>query len=78
MTPSLTAIAALIAAAGLYVFRLWAFPFGSCLWCRGDGIRGGTYCRRCDGHGRRVRLGRRIFEFVRAEARRGTDRPNHR
>ncbi|GAB3226527.1 hypothetical protein GCM10027447_16790 [Glycomyces halotolerans] len=70
---------AIAAALGVYVFRCWAFPFAPCWWCRGDGIRGGTFCRRCDGTGRRVRLGRRAFDRARAEYRRGTDhRPNNR
>jgi len=53
-----------------YALALWAFPFARCIWCRGDGIRGGTYCRRCQGQGRRVRLGRRAYEWVRTEYRR--------
>lgn len=72
MTLPLAATAAALAAVAVYVFRCWAFPFGACVWCRGDGIRGGTYCRRCDGTGRRVRLGRRTFDAIRREYRRGT------
>jgi hypothetical protein len=71
LTAAATALA--LAAAAVYAFRMWAFPYGPCWWCLGDGIRGGTYCRRCDGEGRRVRLGRRIVEAIRAEYRRGTD-----
>ncbi|WP_282706767.1 hypothetical protein [Glycomyces tenuis] len=37
MTLSLTAIAFLAFAAAIYVLRCWAFPFGTCWWCRGDG-----------------------------------------
>ena len=69
MQPTLIAAAMIVAA--LYAFRLWAFPFGRCVWCRGDGIRGGTYCRRCDGSGRRVRFGRRVVEWSRREYRNG-------
>lgn len=54
-----------------YALRCWAFPFGRCVWCRGDGIRGGTYCRRCSGQGRRVRAGRRVYEWARREYHRG-------
>jgi hypothetical protein len=68
----LIATAAALAAAGLYALRLWIDPFGRCIWCRGDGIRGGTYCRRCNGNGRRVRLGRRIHTTLRREYRNGT------
>lgn len=72
MTLPLAAIALGLAAALFYTFRLWAFPYGRCIWCRGDGIRGGTYCRRCDGSGRRVRLGRRLHDAIRREYRNGT------
>lgn len=68
MTLIFTATSLLIA----YALRLWAFPFGRCVWCRGDGIRGGTYCRRCRGEGRRVRAGRRVYEWARREYHRGT------
>ena len=70
---TLTFAATALAAVAVYALRLWAFPFGRCIWCRGDGIRGGTYCRRCDGAGRRVRLGRRLYHWARREYRRGTD-----
>jgi hypothetical protein len=41
-------------------------PFGPCRLCRG------RLCRRCDGTGRRVRIGRRLYEYLRAEHARGT------
>ncbi|MEU6858557.1 hypothetical protein AB0B28_06765 [Glycomyces sp. NPDC046736] len=72
MTLTAAAISAVVLTAGIYAARLWADPFARCIWCRGDGIRGGTYCRRCSGSGRRVRLGRRIANTIRAEYRRGT------
>lgn len=68
MTLIFTATSLLVA----YVLRCWAFPYGKCLWCLGDGIRGGTYCRRCRGEGHRVRLGRRAYEAVRREHHNGT------
>lgn len=68
----LTALLIALSALAVYAFAVWAFPFGKCMWCRGDGIRGGTYCRRCNGAGRRVRLGRRIVEWWRREYRDGT------
>jgi hypothetical protein len=72
MSLPLAAIALGLAAALLYALRLWADPFGRCIWCRGDGIRGGTHCRRCNGNGRRVRLGRRLADRIRREYRNGT------
>ena len=71
MSPTFIILIITASAAAFYAFRLWAFPFGRCVWCRGDGIRGGTYCRRCDGSGRRVRLGRRVVEWSRREYRNG-------
>jgi hypothetical protein len=54
-------------------------PFGRCRRCRGRGRihspltrRLPKLCHRCDATGRRVRLGRRLFEHVRAEYRDGT------
>ncbi|WP_026932258.1 hypothetical protein [Glycomyces tenuis] len=75
MTLSLTAIAFLAFAAAIYVLRCWAFPFGTCWWCRGDGRNAYGYCNGCHGTGHRVRLGRRLYDRARAEHRRGT---NHR
>ncbi|WP_026929834.1 hypothetical protein [Glycomyces tenuis] len=69
---TLTLVATAFSLAVAYALRCWAFPYGRCVWCRGDGIRGGTYCRRCDGSGHRVRLGRRIHDRIRAEYRNGT------
>lgn len=61
---------ALTAAAG-YVVACAIWPFAACRWCSGTGKRrsptGKAWrpCGRCGGKGRRVRLGRRIFEALR-------------
>ncbi len=72
MTLSVLAIAAVLAAAS--ALRCWASPFGPCWWCKADGRNAAGYCNACHGSGRRVRLGRRIHDRIRAEHRRGTDR----
>lgn len=47
---------------------IWLFPFAPCLRCHGAGRRRrGQYwrpCRWCQGTGRTVRLGRRIWHWV--------------
>lgn len=65
--------------AAFYVGQCAAFPFGHCRRCKGTGklysrIFRGTFrlCPRCDGTGRRVRIGRRIYEYLRSEHERGT------
>lgn len=72
MTLALAAIALGLAAALAYAFRCWAFPYGKCWWCGGDGRNAAGYCNACHATGRRVRLGRRIHDRVRAEYRRGS------
>ena len=62
-----------------YALGCWLWPFTSCHRCGGDGKRrspfggGKTFglCRRCDGTGRRVRIGRRIWNWINSEYRRG-------
>ncbi|WP_112133318.1 hypothetical protein [Glycomyces dulcitolivorans] len=70
MTLSLAAIAFSLAVA--YVLRCWAFPYGRCWWCRADGRNAAGYCNACNGSGRRVRLGRRLYKAARREYRDGT------
>lgn len=54
------------------------FAFGRCLRCNGTGKRRSRTgrstreCRRCYGTGRRVRIGRRLYDYLRAECERGT------
>ena len=83
MTPlaSLASLAALIIA-GYTLYYLAAcaiFPFGACRRCKGAGKlrtpisrRMFRLCPRCDGTGRRVRIGRRIYEYFRREHAKGT------
>jgi len=61
-----------LAAVGFLGWRLlaiWLFPYAPCRHCRGTGKhRSGQYwrpCRRCRGTGRRIRLGRRIWDWTR-------------
>lgn len=61
--------------AAYYLILCVLFPFGRCRRCDGgtlNGRRTGRLCPRCEGTGRRVRVGRRIFEYLRAEYERGT------
>jgi DnaJ-class molecular chaperone len=61
----------------LYLLACAAFPFGNCRRCHGTGKRrapiGRAFrlCRRCEGTGRRVRIGRRIWTFIRTEREKG-------
>ncbi len=61
-----------LAAVGFLGWRLlaiWIFPYAPCRHCRGTGKpRSGQYwrpCSRCQGTGRRIRLGRRIWDWTR-------------
>jgi hypothetical protein len=54
---SLTALAA----AGSYAAACWLAPFGPCR-CHGHD----PLCPRCDGTGRRVRVGRRLYVYLRS------------
>lgn len=59
-----------VAAAGWYVIHCAWFPYASCLWCRGKArIRSSSgrswrRCRACKGNGERVRLGRRVYDWI--------------
>ncbi|WP_406316577.1 hypothetical protein [Streptomyces sp. NBC_00118] len=71
MTPTLLAIACLLAVTLGYSAVCAGSPFGTCRKCHGLGYamktnrRGhhsrGKKCRRCKGHGKRIRIGRRLF-----------------
>lgn len=70
-TVALAAVAgALLAAAG-YALACWAWPFGVCGGCRGTTERvtwllsRTVPCRRCRGTGRRLRVGRRVYNHLR-------------
>jgi hypothetical protein len=65
-------LAALAWALG-YLAACWIWPFGNCRRCHGTGQRrspsGRAFrtCRRCDGGGARLRAGRHLINYVRAE-----------
>lgn len=70
---SVACLAAFVVAIG-YAALCTASPFGWCRRCGGTGRRYSRVvrrlyrlCPRCDGTGLRVRVGRRISEYVRAE-----------
>jgi hypothetical protein len=76
----MTALAAVLVLAAVflgppagYAFACWQAPFGRCRRCRGVGRRTARWwqrlegrCRFCDGTGRRVRLGRRLYTYLRS------------
>ena len=51
---------AALAAAVPYALACWLAPFGACHRCAGRG----RLCRWCDGTGRRVRAGRRLWTYL--------------
>lgn len=62
-----------------YLAVCMTFGYGNCRRCKGAGKLGNPLsrrtfrlCPRCDGTGIRLRLGRRVIEYLRAEHRRGT------
>ncbi|WP_327008112.1 hypothetical protein OHA72_13055 [Dactylosporangium sp. NBC_01737] len=62
-----------------YLLACAVFPFGACRRCKGDGKLRNPFsrrmfrlCPRCDGTGRRVRIGRRIYTYLNNERRKGT------
>jgi hypothetical protein len=61
--------------AAWYLFLYAAFPWGRCRRCHGTRHTGRLLrrpCRRCNGTGIRVRIGRRIYRYLRAEYFAGT------
>ncbi|WP_269854266.1 hypothetical protein [Streptomyces sp. RPT161] len=71
MTPALLAITLLIGITLCYAAVCAASPFGNCRKCRGFGfatttdrkgrLKRGKPCRRCDATGKRIRIGRWLF-----------------
>ncbi|WP_225947031.1 hypothetical protein [Plantactinospora soyae] len=58
-----------------YIVLCSVAPFGQCRRCSGRRnslARRHRDCRWCDGTGRRVRIGRRLYDYFRAEHERGT------
>ncbi|MFI5803075.1 hypothetical protein [Streptomyces sp. NPDC051561] len=71
MTPALLAIACLFAITLCYSKTCAASPFGNCRKCKGFGfamktdrkgrLKRGKHCRRCNGVGKRIRVGRWLY-----------------
>ena len=78
---SLVTLASLAIAgyAAFYLLMCAAFPFGTCRHprCSGGRIYSRIFtkafrlCPRCEGTGRRVRIGRRVYEHLRSEHKAG-------
>ncbi|MQY14987.1 hypothetical protein SRB5_51640 [Streptomyces sp. RB5] len=83
MTPTLLAIACLLAITLGYIGTCAVSPFGPCRKCRGMGckvktnrrgkVRRGRDCRRCHATGRRIRVGRWIYNRATRTYEAGTD-----
>ncbi|MBV9024241.1 MAG: hypothetical protein JO362_10715 [Streptomycetaceae bacterium] len=75
-----TLITVALIAAACYGLLCVCSPFGDCHRCRGFGYKlttdrkgrpkRGKPCRRCNGHGKRVRIGRRLYNATRRARRR--------
>lgn len=75
-TGRLIVTAIVLAVAGWYAFACWFFPFRACTWCKGTSRwhqpgqskrrrrRHFRACWVCKGTGKRLRIGRRIYNFV--------------
>ncbi|MGW2186598.1 hypothetical protein [Streptomyces sp. NPDC001719] len=82
MTLFLLASACLLAVTLGYWGLCAASPFGNCRKCRGLGFamktdrqgrpKRGKHCRRCDGHGKRIRTGRHLYNAAARLHRDGT------
>lgn len=77
MRALLTATTLLAIAVSIYALACWVVPFGRCRFCDGSGTRTTlitkrlTACRWCNASGRRLRYGRRAYNYfarVHAEA----------
>lgn len=79
MTPALLlASLAILGYAAFYLLMCAAFPFGNCRRCHGTGklyskifTKSFRLCPGCVGTGKRVRIGRRIWEYLRGEHKAG-------
>ncbi|QIY63466.1 hypothetical protein HEP85_19855 [Streptomyces sp. RPA4-2] len=82
MSLPLLAIACLLVVTLGYVGRCWLSPFGDCRKCHGMGhafkndrkgrLKRGRDCRRCDATGKRIRVGRWIYNRAARTYRAGT------
>lgn len=85
MTLILLASACLLLITLCYVSLCAGSPFGNCRKCRGFGFamktdrkgrpKRGKTCRRCHGHGKRIRMGRHLYNVWLGLYREGTDTP---
>ena len=82
MTPALLAIACLLTITLCYAAKCAASPFGDCRKCRGMGhaikhdrkgrAKRGKGCRHCKATGKRIRIGRHLYNLWAAVYRDGT------
>lgn len=82
MTLTLAAIACLLVVTLCYAAMCAGSPFGTCRKCDGLGfalttdrkgkLKRGKKCRRCKGYGKRIRVGRWIFNRAQRLYREGT------
>ncbi|MFF0062661.1 hypothetical protein ACFYRC_14070 [Streptomyces sp. NPDC005279] len=85
MTLLLLASACLLAVTLCYISLCAGSPFGNCRKCRGFGFqmttdrkgrpKRGKHCRRCNGHGKRIRVGRHLCNLWLRLYRDGTPAP---
>ncbi|OSC69693.1 hypothetical protein B5181_12125 [Streptomyces sp. 4F] len=85
MTLALLAITLLIGVTLCYIVVCAASPFGNCRKCRGMGhklktdrkgrLKRGKDCRRCQATGKRIRVGRWLYNRFARIYRAGTDTP---
>ncbi|WP_319054244.1 hypothetical protein [Streptomyces europaeiscabiei] len=85
MTLILLASACLLIVTLGYASLCASSPFGDCRKCRGFGftmktdrkgrLKRGKPCRRCKGHGKRIRVGRHLYNLWLRLYRDGTDTP---
>jgi hypothetical protein len=54
-----------------YLLACWLWPYARCLWCkdtpgkrRSPSGKAWGDCRHCEGSGKRLRVGRRIWDFT--------------
>jgi hypothetical protein len=72
MTPTIVATLAAITAVGGYALACWVVPFGKHQRCDGKGTRTALLsprlvpCRGCWGSGRKLRIGRRVWNYFAA------------
>ena len=78
MSPTLAAVGLVLLLAVVYVIECIVWPFAKCPRCHGSGKRGRKdgkvfrLCRRCKTTGRRLRVGRRLWNYVSVVRRAGS------